>query len=38
MYLCKTEFSEIDLFWYLTVCKQKLQLYQTKLLELELYD
>ena len=38
MYLCKTELFEIELFWHLTECWQKLYLYKTELFELELLD
>ena len=31
-------FSEIELFWHLTVCKQKRLLYSTELFEIELFD
>ena len=27
VYLCLTELFEIELFWYVNVCKQKLHLY-----------
>ena len=33
-----TELFEIELFWHLTVCKQNLYLYWTKLFELERFD
>ena len=36
MYLRKTELFEIEMFWYLTVCKQKQHLYETELFEIEL--
>ena len=32
------ELFKKDLFWHLTVCKQKLYLYYTKLFYLELFD
>ena len=37
-YLCKTELLEMEQFWHLTVCGQKLYLYETELFELELFD
>ena len=37
-YLRKTELFEMELFWYLTVCKQNLYLYYTESAELELFD
>ena len=33
----KLNFFEIELFWHLNVCKQKLFLYSTELLEIELF-
>ena len=33
-YLCQNELFEIELFWYLTVCKQKLFLDLTELFEI----
>ena len=38
LYWHKTELFEIELFWYLTVCKQKLYLYKTDLFGIELFD
>ena len=38
LYLRWTEFFNIELFWYLTVCKQKLYLVYTRLFEIELLD
>ena len=32
-----TELFEIELFWHLTVCKQKLYLHKPELFELELF-
>ena len=32
------ELFEIELFWHLTVCKQKLYSYKTELFELQLFD
>ena len=31
VYSCNTELFEIELFWDLTICKQKLYLYYTEL-------
>ena len=38
LYLHKTELLYIELFWYLTVCKQNMCLYKTELAELELFE
>ena len=38
LHLHLTELFNIELFWHLTVCKQNLYLYGTKLAELELLD
>ena len=34
----KLNFFGIELFWHLTVSKQKLHFYQTELLKIELFD
>ena len=36
LYLHKTDFFNIELFWHVTVCKQNL--YWTELTELELFE
>ena len=38
LYFHETELFNIELFWQLTVSKQNLYLYWTKLTELELHD
>ena len=38
LYSRLTELFEIELFWHLTVGKQKLYLYKTELFKLELFD
>ena len=38
MYLCKAELFEMELFWHLTVCKQKLYLHLSEFFELEQFD
>ena len=38
LYLHSTELLYIELFGYLTVCKQNLYLYKTELVELELFE
>ena len=38
LYLAQIELFEIEEFWHLTVCNQKLYIYYTKLFELELFD
>ena len=38
LYLHSTELFNMEPLWHLTVCKQNLYLYKTKLAELELID
>ena len=38
VFVCWNELLGMELFWHLTLCKQKLYLYQTELFELELFD